>query len=120
MAGSEYFAEVPDPLLPSQLSGAIKSGEHRLMFAVLIDAINLACADRDDIESRDAIDWIRSDVKGARFGWSFLDICSELDLDPVRMRQRIEHAGPIDLRGRISRGGEYSRRIVFVESEVIQ
>jgi hypothetical protein len=112
-------AEMPDALLPSQMFGAPLCAEHRLMLAVLIDAINLVANGRESHECRETIDWIGSDVAATAYGWSFLTICTELDLDPARLRRQIAALGELDLRGRISRTGDCGRRIV-AEREAVQ
>jgi hypothetical protein len=125
MAGNERpVPDIPDPILAAQWASSLAAptnGEHRLMFAILIDAINLASREQPKRqEYQDAVEWLFSDVGETTYGWSFLKICAELDLNPVRLRKQIAGLDELDLRGKTNRSGDNGRRIVLIEREAIQ
>src|SRR2546425_7215589 len=85
----------PDTMLPLQFFGrlrqkAVLDGEHRLMVAVLEDAVN--CFQKqlnaEDPKARqlylDAEEWITSTDQSWFF--SFVNVCQTLDLDPDYVR----------------------------------
>lgn len=86
----------PDTLLPSQYADRtgrrrLREGEHRLMVAILEDAIDVyrKQADARDTRKRhmfeDAEAWIED--RAATWIFSFENICSVLDLDPGYIRR---------------------------------
>jgi len=97
----------PDTMLPTQFFGRLRQkaqqdGEHRLMVAVLEDAVN--CFQKQlnarDPKARqlylDAEEWITSTDQSWFF--SFVNVCQTLDLDPDYIRAgllawRDEHRG---------------------------
>ena len=89
MAASNSAARVqsvpPDIILPAQMWRRRHSPEHRLMIAVLRDAINCLLKDQGNGRtSREAQQWIM----GPDVDWpfSFENVCDVLGLDPGCLR----------------------------------
>lgn len=93
-AASRIF---PDVILPSQfvelVCGRSRSGEQRLMLAVLADAINLLGGYRrsaslpERLSVSEARTWIFT--KGVRCPLSFDHVCDALDIDAEGLRGRL-------------------------------
>jgi hypothetical protein len=95
---------VPEIMLPEQFAGLRHNGdarppEHRLMLAVLEDAVHTHLRGRDARTSRDlklfrdAADWFASDEAGSPF--DFVTICQVWSLEPDYIRSGLArwHAG---------------------------
>jgi hypothetical protein len=79
-----------DVILPAQLARrAILEGEKKLLFAVLEDAIHCFIHRRGRLR-REAEFWIMSDRGTGVF--AFRNLCEQLDIDPVLLRQRLRGA----------------------------
>jgi hypothetical protein len=88
--------KIPDAILPSQFCEesallADAPGEHRLLLAVLKDAIHIYCTAgaswrrRNQRRFREVEEWFGSDDRQWLF--SFERICEALDLDPQYLRR---------------------------------
>jgi len=95
-----------DPLLPVQYyqsvaGGRTPSGEFRLFFAILEDALRCYVRTRNcrsgvkRAEFVDARTWFRT--RGAPYVFSFESVCAFLDIDADWMRSRLESLAPADL-----------------------
>lgn len=89
----------PEQLLPCQFpwGGRQRTGEERLVFAILQDAILLiqkpkVCGCAVPTPREDALDWMASDDTDWPF--SFVNVCAILDLDPSALRKRVLHWPP--------------------------
>lgn len=94
-----------DPLLPSQYydrvaGGRAPSGEFKLFFAILEDALRSYVRAKDcrsaakRAEFLDAQVWFHT--RGAPHLFSFESICSFLGIDPSWLRERLESLTPTD------------------------
>jgi|SRR5580698_3524466 hypothetical protein len=94
-----------DPLLPSQyydrvVGGRTPSGEFKLFFAILEDALRCYVRSKDcrsaakRAEFLDAQIWFHT--RGAPHLFSFESICSFLGIDPSWLRERLESLTPTD------------------------
>jgi len=100
-ASSDY-----DPLLPVQyyervVGGRAPSGELKLFFAILEDALRCYVRTKNcrsgakRAEFVDARIWF--DTRGTPHVFSFESVCAFLGLDPNWLRRRLESLGPADL-----------------------
>ena len=91
----QYGPLAPDTMLPTQFFGALRKkalvdGEHRLMVAVLEDAVNCFQKQVNAVDPKarqlylDAEEWITSTDQTWFF--SFVNVCHTLGLDPDWMR----------------------------------
>lgn len=99
----------PDVLLPSQYFGSrrMETPEHRLMIAVLLDALDCIRKHRDQRLFDEAKHWFLADE--TEWPYSFEQICAALDLDADDVRRRlgvVPHSHPI---------AESRRRLFFGE-----
>jgi len=95
-----------DPLLPVQyyervVGGRAPSGELKLFFAILEDALRCYVRTKNcrsgakRAEFVDARIWF--DTRGTPHVFSFESVCAFLGLDPNWLRRRLESLGPADL-----------------------
>jgi hypothetical protein len=93
-----------DPLLPVQFYEAVSggrslSGEFKLFFAILEDALRCYVRSRNCPAKRaeflDACSWFTT--RGTPHVFSFESVCEYLDIEPDWLRARLESMGPSDL-----------------------
>jgi hypothetical protein len=90
---SEPGLELGDVILPAQYYAPLHKarftlGEHRLMLAILIDAINCILACRRQVQLRqEALEWITGRTGGAV---SFVNACEAIGVEPNALRTAVE------------------------------
>jgi hypothetical protein len=93
-----------DPMLPVQFYEAVSggrslSGEFKLFFAILEDALRCYVRTRNCPAKRaeflDACSWFMA--RGMPHVFSFESVCEYLDIEPDWLRTRLESLGPTDL-----------------------
>lgn len=97
-AASDFESILPVQYYESVASTRIPSGERKLLFAILEDALRCYVQAKNSAperaECRDARKWFnergRSDV------FSFESVCANLDIDPECLRKKLESLRPAD------------------------
>jgi hypothetical protein len=102
--GESHEGSYYDPLLPIQyyeavVGGSSLSGEIRLFFAILEDALRCYVRARNcrtrRAEFLDARSWFKT--RGVPHVFSFESVCAYLNIEPEWLRARLDSLGPSDL-----------------------